>query len=66
MLAPHPSDCVEHRDEDVGVRKEEQGERSELEAHHCVCLGVLEDFGPHPNERGRMHDPFGAIPDAKG
>jgi hypothetical protein len=56
-LVAHRSDCVGHRYEEVGVRKEERRERSELEAHHWVCLGVLEVFGPHPYERGAMPDP---------
>jgi hypothetical protein len=46
-LAPHRSDCVGHLDEEVGARGEEQGKRSELEAHPCICLGVLEVFGQH-------------------
>jgi hypothetical protein len=56
MLALHRSDCVGHPDEDAGVLEEKRGERSGLEAHHCLCLGVLEAFGQHPYERGVMPD----------
>jgi hypothetical protein len=48
----------------VGVRKEERAKRSELEAHGCACLGVLEVFGQYHYERGAMPYPFGAMPDA--
>jgi hypothetical protein len=47
--------------------------RSELEAHRCVCVGVLAVFGAHPYERGMMphlfratSHLFGAMPDANG
>jgi hypothetical protein len=63
-IAPHPSDCVGLRDGDVDVLEEERGERSELEAYPCVCLGVLDVLGQRPYERGGMPDPFGAMPDA--
>jgi hypothetical protein len=64
----------------VGVLDEEGGKRSEFEACRCVCLGVLDVFGPHPDERGAvlgsfvappypfeaMPGRFGAVHDAKG
>jgi hypothetical protein len=56
MFALHPSECVEHPDEDLGVLEEDPGEYSELEELRCVCLGMLEVFGPHPYERGAMPD----------
>jgi len=47
--------------------------RSELEAHRCVCVGVLAVFGAHPYERGMMphlfratSHLFGAMLDANG
>jgi hypothetical protein len=55
---------VGHPDEDVGMLEKKRGEHSGLEAHHCLCLGVLEAFGQHPYERGVMPDPFGVMPDA--
>jgi hypothetical protein len=46
----------------VGVLEEERAKRSELEAHRCVYLGMLEVFGQYHFERGAMPDPFGATP----
>jgi hypothetical protein len=63
VLVSNRSDCVGHRHEDVGVQEEERGKHSELEAHGCGCLGMLEVFGQHSCERVAMHDPFGAMRD---
>ena len=35
---------------------------SELEAHPCVCVGVLEALGQHPCERGGVPFAFGSTP----
>jgi hypothetical protein len=71
MFASHRDDCVGHSDEDRGMLDEERAKGSELAAHRCVCLGMLEGFGQHSYERGPMpapfgltHAAFGAMPDA--
>jgi hypothetical protein len=43
------------------VLEEERAKGSELEAHRSVCVGVLEEFGQCPYERGAMPDAFGAM-----
>jgi hypothetical protein len=61
-LVPHRSDCVAHPDEDVGVPEERRPKRSALEARRCVWVGMLEAFGRRRYERGKVPDPFRAMP----